>query len=512
MATDVLTGPTILGSTTKTRVFKNFIDGEWVESSTGETFEDRNPADTRDVVAIFQKSGKDDVDAAIDAARRAYAKWRLVPAPRRAEIVFKAAEMMIERKEEYARDMTREMGKVIKETRGDVQEAIDTAYYMAGEGRRLFGPTTPSELPDKFAMAVRQPLGVCAMITPWNFPMAIPSWKLLPAIVCGNACVIKPAQDTPLSTFNLVRSLTEAGVPKGVINIVTGFGSKIGAPLMEHPEVRAISLTGSTDVGRIVGTAAAKNFKHCSLELGGKNPMIVLDDANLDLAIEGGLWGGFGTTGQRCTATSRIIVQKGVYDEFVSRYVERAKALKIGNGLDETVEMGPAVNEGQLKTDLSYVEIGKEEGAKLMCGGNRLDKGDYQYGWFMEPTVFADVDPKMRIAQEEIFGPVVSIIACDDLENAIAIANQIEYGLSSALYTKDVNKAFAAIRDLHAGITYINAPTIGAEVHLPFGGVKATGNGHREGGFGAIEFYTEWKSVYVDYSDKLQKAQIDRVD
>jgi aldehyde dehydrogenase (NAD+) len=512
MATDIMTGPSIMGATTKTRVFKNFIDGEWVDSVTGETFEDRNPADTRDVVAIFQKSNKDDVNAAVEAAKRAFAKWRLVPAPRRAELVYRAAEILVERKEECSRDMTREMGKVLKETRGDVQEAIDTAYFMAGEGRRMFGPTVPSELPNKFAMAVRQPLGVCGMITPWNFPMAIPSWKLLPAIVCGNTCVIKPGQDTPLSTFNLVRALADAGVPKGVINILTGFGSSVGTPITEHPDVRAISLTGSSEVGRIVGTTAAKTFKHCSLELGGKNPMIVLDDANLELAIEGGLWGAFGTTGQRCTATSRIIVQKGVYREFIDRYVDRAKRLKVGNGLDETIDMGPAVNENQLKTDLKYVEIGQAEGAKLVCGGNRLDKGDYQYGWFMEPTVFIDVDPKMRIAQEEIFGPVVSIIPCDGLENAIEIANGIEYGLSSALYTKDVNKAFSAIRDLYAGITYINAPTIGAEVHLPFGGVKATGNGHREGGIGAVDFYTEWKSVYVDYSDKLQKAQIDRVD
>jgi aldehyde dehydrogenase (NAD+) len=511
MATETVAHPAIRSSG-NTRVFKNFIDGEWVASTTGETFEDRNPADTRDVVAIFQKSGKDDVDAAVDAAKRAFERWRLVPAPRRAEIVFRAAEMLAERKEQYSRDMTREMGKVIKETRGDTQEAIDTAYYMAGEGRRLFGPTTPSELPNKFAMAIRQPLGVCGMITPWNFPMAIPSWKLLPALVCGNTCVIKPAQDTPLSTFNLVQTLTDAGVPKGVINIVSGFGSSVGAPLTEHKDVRAISLTGSTAVGRTVGTTAAKSFKHCSLELGGKNPMIVLDDANLDLAIEGGLWGGFGTTGQRCTATSRIIVQKGVYREFVDRYVSRAKALKVGNGLDESIDMGPAVNEAQLKTDLSYVDIGKDEGAKLVCGGNRLDKGEYQYGYFMEPSVFIDVDAKMRVAQEEIFGPVVSIIACDNLEHAIEIANGIEYGLSSALYTKDVNKAFVAMRDLYAGITYINAPTIGAEVHLPFGGTKATGNGHREGGIGAIDFYTEWKSVYVDYSDKLQKAQIDRVE
>jgi acyl-CoA reductase-like NAD-dependent aldehyde dehydrogenase len=512
MATDVLTGPSILGTATRTKVYKNFIDGEWVEASTGQTFENRNPADTRDVVGIFQRSGKADVEAAITAAKQAFVRWRLIPAPRRAEIIYRAAEMLFERKEDFSRDMTREMGKILKETRGDVQEAVDTAYYMAGEGRRMFGPTTPSELPNKFAMAVRQPIGVCGMITPWNFPMAIPSWKLLPALVCGNTCVIKPAQDTPLSTFNLVRVLYDAGLPRGVVNIVTGFGSEVGTPLTESADVKAISLTGSSAVGRIVGTTAAKSFKHCSLELGGKNPMIVLDDANLDLAIEGGLWGGFGTTGQRCTATSRIIVQKGIYADFIERYVERAKALKVGNGMDETVEMGPAINESQLKTDLSYVDIGKAEGARLKCGGNRLDKGEYQNGYFMEPTVFVDVDRKMRIAQEEIFGPVVSIIPCDDLEDAIEIANGIEYGLSSALYTKDVNKAFTAMRDLHAGITYINAPTIGAEVHLPFGGVKATGNGHREGGLGAIDFFSEWKSIYVDYSDRLQKAQIDRAD
>jgi aldehyde dehydrogenase (NAD+) len=295
-----------------------------------------------------------------------------------------------------------------------------------------------------------------------------------------------------------------------VINIVTGYGPEAGAPLLEHPDVRAISFTGSSAVGRTIGTTAAKSFKHCSLELGGKNPMIVLDDANLDLALEGALWGAFGTTGQRCTATSRIIVQKGVYSDFVSSLVERASKLRVGNGLDETTDMGPTVNERQLQGNLDYVEIGKAEGAHLRCGGNRLHQGDYQHGFFMEPTVFADVDPKMRIAQEEIFGPVVSVIPCEDMEDAIAIANNIEYGLSSAIYTRDVNKAFTAMRDLYAGITYINAPTIGAEVHLPFGGVKATGNGHREGGIGAIDFYSEWKAVYVDYSDKLQRAQIDR--
>jgi alpha-ketoglutaric semialdehyde dehydrogenase len=504
MATDVIS------KTATAKIYKNLIDGDWVEASTGETFEDINPADTRDVVGVFQKSGKEDVEAAVDAARRAFEKWRLVPAPRRAEIIYRAAQMLIERKEDYARDMTREMGKVLKETRGDVQEAIDTGFYMAGEGRRMFGATVPSELPNKWAMAARFPVGVCAMITPWNFPMAIPSWKLFPAVVAGNTCIIKPAQDTPLSVFNFVQTLLDAGVPKGVVNIVSGFGSKIGAPLTEHPEIRAVSLTGSSDVGRIVGESCARSFKRCSLELGGKNPMIVLDDANLELALEGGLWGGFGTTGQRCTATSRIIVQKGVYREFVDDFVQRAKKLKVGNGLDEIVEMGPAINKAQLETDLNYIEIGKSEGAKLLCGGHRLDGGEYKYGWFLEPTVFSDVDPKMRIAQEEIFGPVVSIIACDNLEHAIEIANGVQYGLSSAIYTRDVNRAFTAMRDLFAGITYINAPTIGAEVHLPFGGTKATGNGHREGGFGAIEFYSEWKSVYVDYSDKLQRAQIDR--
>ncbi len=504
MATDTV------DSIATARIYKNLIDGEWVESASGETFEDVNPADTRDVVGIFQKSTKEDVDAAVEAARLAWAKWRLVPAPRRAEILYRASEMLAERKEDYAREMTREMGKVLKETRGDVQEAVDTGYYMAGEGRRMFGPTTPSELPNKFAMAVRQPIGPVGMITPWNFPMAIPSWKLFPALVAGNTCVIKPAEDTPLSTYNLVQTMMDAGVPHGVVNVITGFGPDAGAPLTQHPDIRAVSFTGSSEVGRMVGEACARTFKRCSLEMGGKNPMIVLDDANLDLALEGAVWGAFGTTGQRCTATSRIIVQKGVYDEFTSRLVERAQRLKIGNGLDETVDMGPVVNRAQMEVILKYIEIGREEGAKLLCGGQRLDSGDLRYGFFIAPTVFGDVHPEMHIAQEEIFGPVTAVIPCDNLEHAIEIANGTVYGLSSAVYTRDVNRAFAATRDLYCGITYINAPTIGAEVHLPFGGTKATGNGHREGGVGAIDFYTEWKSVYIDYSDRLQRAQIDR--
>src|SRR6185369_14061298 len=457
MATSELTSKAGTASSGKSRVFKNLIDGEWVESTTGETFENINPADNRDVVGIFQKSGKEDVDAAVDAAKRAFRKWSLTPAPHRAELVYRASQILIERKEECSRDMTREMGKILKETRGDTQEAIDTGYYMAGEGRRMYGHTTPSELPNKFAMCVRQPVGVCGMITPWNFPMAIPSWKLFPALVAGNTAVIKPAQDTPLSVYNFVSALTEAGVPAGVVNIVSGFGQEAGTPLLEHADVRAVSFTGSTAVGRIIGETCARSFKRCSLELGGKNPMIVLDDANLELALEGALWGAFGTTGQRCTATSRIIIQKGVYKKFLEELVARAKKLKIGNGLDESVDMGPAVNERQLNGDLDYVEIGKKEGAKLLTGGNRLDKGDYAHGFFMEPTVFGDVDRKMRIFQEEIFGPVVSCTPCDDIRDAVEIANDTAYGLSSALYTKDVNRAFNAIRDLEAGITYVNA-------------------------------------------------------
>lgn len=490
------------------KTYKNLIGGEWVSSRSGKTFENLNPANTSDVVGIFQASAEADVNDAVAAAQEAFDSWRLVPAPRRAEIIFRAGELLTQRKEQYAREMTREMGKVLKEARGDVQEAIDTAYFMAGEGRRLFGATVPSELPNKFAMAIRVPLGVVGMIAPWNFPMAIPSWKLFPALVCGNTCVIKPAEDTPLSTISLVQTLIDAGLPKGVVNIVTGFGPDAGAPMVSHPNVRAISFTGSSEVGRIVGEAAAKSFKPCSLEMGGKNAIIVLDDANISLAIDGAVWGAFGTTGQRCTAASRMIVQKGAYNEFVDKFVSKAKSLKVGDGLDEKNEMGPQINEQQIKTTTKYVDIGKKEGAKVLAGGNRLS-GALDKGWFFEPTIFGDGNAKMRIAQEEIFGPVATVIPCGSVEEAVEIANGTPYGLSSALYTRDVNKAFRAIRDIYAGITYINAPTIGAEVHLPFGGVKATGNGHREGGLGAIDFYCQWKSVYIDYSDKLQRAQID---
>ena len=490
-------------------LYKNLIGGEWVPASTGKTFLNVNPADSDDVVGEFQSSGAEDVDAAVNAAAKAWKTWRLVPAPKRAEILYRTGEILAQRKEQYAREMTREMGKVLSETRGDVQEAIDTAYYMAGEGRRLFGQTTPSELRSKFAMSVRMPVGVVGMIAPWNFPMAIPSWKLFPALVCGNTCVIKPAEDTPLSTFNLVQSLMDAGLPPGVVNIVTGFGPDAGAPIVSHPGVRAISFTGSSEVGRMVGQTAAGNFKPCSLEMGGKNAMIVLEDANIDLALDGALWGAFGTTGQRCTATSRILLHKKIAAEFTEKLVARADALKVGNGLDEAIQMGPQINQQQIETSTRYIDIAKKEGAKLLTGGSPLEDGTFDKGHFFAPTVFAGVRPEMRIAREEVFGPVVALIECVDFDEAIEAANSIQYGLSTSLYSRDVNKAFQAIRDLEAGITYINAPTIGAEVHLPFGGVKQTGNGHREGGTSALDFYTTWKSVYVDYSDKLQRAQID---
>ena len=491
------------------RVFKNFINGEWVESRSGKAYENRNPANTEELVGMFVASSEEDVDAAVDAAKEAYKTWRLAPAPKRAEILFRAAELLAQRKEDFSKDMTREMGKVLAETRGDVQEAIDMTYYMAGEGRRLFGQTTPSELPNKFAMSVRQPIGVCGMITPWNFPMAIPSWKMMPALVSGNTVVLKPAEDTPLSAYHLVQVLTEAGIPRGVVNLVSGDGPNAGAPLAEHKEVPVISFTGSSSVGHIIAQACAPDFKHCSLEMGGKNIILVMDDANLDLAIDGAVWGGFGTTGQRCTAASRIAVHKSVYKEFVSRFVERAKSLKVGDGLDPSTEMGPCINEQQLNTVMSYVEIGKNEGAKLLAGGNRLDGGAHAKGWFHAPTVFGDCAPTMRVAQEEIFGPVVSVIPISNLNEALNVANGVPYGLSASIYTRDVNKAFQAVRDLYTGIVYINAPTIGAETHLPFGGTKQTGNGHREAAIAAIDFFTEWKTVYIDYSDKLQRAQID---
>lgn len=490
-------------------VYKNFINGKWVESKSGKTFENVNPANTDEVVGIFQNSNADDVKDAVDAAAEAYKTWRLVPAPKRGEILYRVANRLLKEKERLSQEMTREMGKIIAETRGDVQEAIDMTYYMAGEGRRLFGQTTPSELANKFCMTVRQPLGVCGFITPWNFPMAIPSWKSMPALICGNTVVIKPATDTPLSVANMVKIMDEEGLPPGVINMVTGGGGAVGQPLIKDDRVRVISFTGSTEVGRKVSESCAPTFKHSCLEMGGKNVQIVMSDADVDLAVDGALWGAFGTTGQRCTATSRLICHQDVYDAVVKKLADRASKLKVGNGLDNSVQMGPCVNQGQLDTVMSYVEIGKKEGARLVFGGERLTGGSYNKGFFHQPTVFADVTQSMRLWREEIFGPVLSIGVFKTFEQAIEMANDTAYGLSASIYTKNINWAYTAMRDVYTGIFYVNAPTIGAETHLPFGGTKETGNGHREAATAALDVFSEWKSVYVDFSGKIQRAQID---
>jgi aldehyde dehydrogenase (NAD+) len=491
------------------REYKNYVDGQWVPSSSGKTFENRNPADREDLVGTFQESNADDLNAAVDAADRAFQSWRLVPAPKRAEYIYRVGEILKRDKEKISREMTREMGKVLDETRGDTQEAIDMAYLMAGEGRRLFGVTTPSELPNKFNMCVRMPLGVAGLITPWNFPIAIPSWKSMPALVCGNTVVIKPASLTPLSVIMLAEAFDEAGLPPGVFNVVTGGGREVGDPMTKHPKIAVISFTGSTDVGRDISVACAPQFRHVHLEMGGKNIIMVMDDADVDLAVDGALWGAFGTAGQRCTASSRIVVHAKVYDQFVEKLAARTKKMRVGNGLQANVDMGPNVSASQLKTTEQYVQIGKDEGATVAAGGRVLTDGAMAKGFFHEPTVFADVKPTMRIAQEEIFGPVTAVMRCDSLEEAIAIGNGVKYGLSSSIYTRDVNKAFIAMRDMYTGIFYVNAPTIGAETHLPFGGTKQTGNGHREAGVAGIDVFSEWKSIYVDYSGALQRAQID---
>ncbi|HMJ07860.1 MAG TPA: aldehyde dehydrogenase family protein [Pyrinomonadaceae bacterium] len=495
------------------KTYHNFIGGEWVKSASGAWFENVNPADTSDVIGRFPLSNADDINRAVDAAKKAATKWRHTPAPKRAELLFTLGEILRSNKDRFTRDMTREMGKVTKEAGGDVQEAIDCTYYTAGEGRRLHGFTTPAEMPSKFAMCVRQPVGLCGLITPFNFPMAIPSWKLIPALVCGNTVVLKSGEDVPLSALNLVKACEEAGIPKGVVNLVNGHGADIGSALVGHPDVRLISFTGSTNTGRIIAEQCARDNKIVSLEMGGKNAIIVMDDADIDNAVEGSLWGAFGTSGQRCTASSRLVVHKKVYKRFVEKLVERVRKLRVGNGLDPKTEVGPVIHEDAMNNILRYIEIGKnEDKATLACGGNRLTKGDYKKGWFIEPTVFSDVAPNHRVAQEEIFGPVTSVIPFSTLDEAIEIVNGVKYGLSSAIYTQNVNNSFYAMQELYTGICYVNSATIGAEVHLPFGGTKGTGNGHREAGTQVLDIFTEWKSLYIDYSGKLQKAQIDVVD
>ena len=493
---------------TTLRQSQNFVGGEWVDAASGETFESRSPADG-ELIGVFPRSGAADVDRAVAAAREAYEDWRLVPAPKRGEILYRFAQLLVERKDEVTDLMTHEMGKVAPEAGGDVQEAIDMSYYMGGEGRRLFGQTTPSELRDKFNMSVRMPIGVVGAITPWNFPIAIPSWKIAPALVAGNTVVFKPATDTPALGQRFVELLDEAGVPKGVVNIVHGGGGAVGDRLVRHPDVPVITLTGSRDTGVTVMQNAAENLKRIHLELGGKNAIIVLEDADLDLAVDGIVWSAFGTSGQRCTAASRVIVHEQVLGELSSRLVAAVEKLTLGPGWEDGTDVGPVINRAALDKIHSYTQIGVDEGATLLTGGEIASDGDLAKGFYYRPTLFGDVEPEMRIAQEEIFGPTTALIAVKDADEAIRVSNGVRFGLSSSIFTQDVNRAFRALRDLEAGITYINAGTIGAEVHLPFGGTKDTGNGHREAGQAALDVYTEWKSVYVDYSGTLQRAQID---
>jgi len=489
--------------------FKNFIAGEWVAPSTETYFDNRNPADTSDLIGRFPDSDQRDIEAAVRSAKRGFEQWSRTPAPVRGDVLRRVGDLLVERKEAIADAMTREMGKVLAETRGDVQEGIDTAYYAATEGRRLFGQVVPSELRSKWAMSYRRPIGVVGLITPFNFPLAIPTWKMFPALLCGNSVIIKPSEDVPHTVHLLVEILLEAGLPPEVIQLVHGRGETVGKALVEHPEVPVISFTGSTETGALIGETCGRMHKRLSLEMGGKNAMIVMDDANLDLALEGVLWGAFGTTGQRCTATSRLILHQKVHDRFVTRLADAAQALKLGDGRQDTTDVGPLIHQAAREKVERYIEIGRKEGSELVTGGKAPDGARLKQGWFFQPTVFAGVKPKSRLEQEEIFGPVLSVIRVGSFDEAVRINNDVRYGLSSSIYTGDVDLAFRAMQELENGITYVNAPTIGAEAHLPFGGVKATGNGHREGGWEVYEFYSETKVCYVDYSGKLQRAQID---
>jgi acyl-CoA reductase-like NAD-dependent aldehyde dehydrogenase len=485
--------------------YHNFINGEWRPSRGGKRLETLEPA-TGLVLGTVPMSSREDVDEAVQAAKKAFQSWRLVPAPERGEKLFRVAEILTRRKEEISQFLSREMGKVLPEARGDVQEAIDMAYYMGGEGRRLFGKVAPSEMRNKTAWAQRDAIGVVGVITPWNFPIAIPAWKIFPALVCGNTVVFKPAEETPILAAMFVEVLQEAGFPRGVVNLVIGDGPTTGDAIVTHPDVKVISFTGSTEVGSIVASKAGKSLKKLSLELGGKNAVIVMEDANLQLALDATVWGAFGTTGQRCTATSRVIVHKDVRQQFTDMLVERARTLRLGHGGDEMTEIGPLINQAALDKVVSYEAVAADQSARVLLGGKRHENGG---GFFYEPTIWDNVEADSRLAQEEIFGPCLSIIEANDIDDAIEKANSIAYGLSCALFSQDVNRAFRAIRDLETGLCYINHSTTGAEISLPFGGVKGTGNGGREAAWTALDTFTEWKSVYVDWSGTLQRAQID---
>jgi len=491
------THPTELGQT-----YQNFIAGEWRTSKSGATFSSTNPANTDEIVGYYQQSTIADLEEAVEAARKAQPGWAATPAPERGEVLSRTAFILEQRREELAALMTREMGKVLRETRGDVQTAIDVAKFIAGEGRRAEGETIPSALNNKFCMTIRQPLGVVGIITPWNFPLAIPAWKTFPALLAGNAVILKPASDTPLLSLKMVEILRDAGLPAGVLNVITGPGAVLGDALVSHKGVNMISLTGSTEVGRHVAEICGRDLRRCALELGGKNAVIVLEDADLNLAVESVAWGGFGTTGQRCTATSRVIVHKAVEREFTERLVAAAEKLKIGNGLDPQIDMGPLVNKGRVKAVHEYTQVGRQEGAKLLIGGDALSDEEHRRGAFYRPTIFSDVRPTMRIAREEVFGPFISILPVASYEEAVQVANATEYGLSTSIFTNDLRTTFRAMRDIEAGLVYVNAPTTGAEIHMPFGGMKASGNGHRELGTHSVQEFSETKSIFMSYPPK----------
>jgi aldehyde dehydrogenase (NAD+) len=493
------------------KTFKNLIGGQWVAPATGRYFENRNPADTTDVIGRFPESGAEDVAAAVRSAQRGFAEWSRTPAPLRGDVLRRVGDLLSARKDEIAESMTREMGKVTAETAGDVQEGIDTAYYAATEGRRLFGHVVPSELRSKWAMSYRRPIGVTGLITPFNFPLAIPTWKMFPALLCGNSVIIKPSEDVPHTSHILVEILLEAGLPPEVIQIVHG-AEAAGSALVQHPDVPVISFTGSTATGAIIGETCGRMHKRLSLEMGGKNAQIVMDDADLDLALEGVLWGAFGTTGQRCTATSRLILHRKIHDRFLARVADAAANLRLGDGRKKNVDVGPLIHEASRHKVESYIEIGHEQKAELVTGGAVPRGARYKNGFFFQPTIFADVKPGSRLEQEEIFGPVLSVVRVNSFEDAVKVNNGVRYGLSSSIYTRNVDYAFRAMQELDNGITYVNAPTIGAEAHMPFGGVKETGNGHREGGWEVYEFYSETKVCYVDFSGRLQRAQMDTYD
>ena len=485
-----------------------YIGGKWTNPRDRKRFETTNPA-TGQVLATFPMGTAEDVNAAVKAAKGAFEKWRKTPAPRRGELLLEVARILKERKEDIARTVTMEMGKILAEGRGDVQEAIDFFQYAAGEGRRMFGETVPSELPNKACLTIRMPVGPVGLITPWNFPVAIPAWKSGAALIAGCPIVFKPSSLTPLCAAKFVDALDAAGFPPGVVNMVTGSGSVVGDGIVQHPGIRAVSFTGGVDTGRHVYESAARKMIKVGLELGGKNAIIAMDDADLDLLMDGVMFGAFGTAGQRCTATSRLIVHQKMYDAVVDELVARTEKLRVGDPLNERTDMGPVASPDQERKVLEYIEVGRKEGDTLLAGGAKLKGGAYGRGHFIQPTVFA-VDPRKRLAQEEIFGPVLSVLRAKDYEDAVTIANGVKYGLSSSIYTNDLRWAFRAMQDLEAGITYVNAPTIGAEVQLPFGGTKETGpTDTREAGSTALDEFTYWKTVYVDYSGRLQRAQID---